>query len=71
MIGTCKSFLKATLITITNIDLIASACTGAGISGINAGILFPIKVPKIDLTIFEKNADVVGNPKITNLSSVD
>jgi cation diffusion facilitator CzcD-associated flavoprotein CzcO len=33
---------------------------GAGLSGINAGILFPAKVPGIDLTIFEKNADVGG-----------
>lgn len=33
---------------------------GAGISGINAGILLPIKVPGIQLTIFEKNADVVS-----------
>lgn len=32
---------------------------GAGISGITAGVLFPVKVPGIDLTIYEKNSDVV------------
>ncbi|PMD48867.1 FAD/NAD(P)-binding domain-containing protein [Hyaloscypha variabilis F] len=36
------------------------AVIGAGISGINTGILFPVKVPNIDLTIFEKNSDVGG-----------
>lgn len=33
---------------------------GAGLSGILAGILLPAKVPKIDLTIYEKNDDVVS-----------
>ena len=33
---------------------------GAGLAGILAGILLPAKVPKIDLTIFEKNPDVVS-----------
>lgn len=33
---------------------------GAGISGITAGVLFPAKVPGIDLTIYEKNSDVVS-----------
>lgn len=33
---------------------------GAGLSGILAGILLPVKVPGIDLTIYEKNADVVS-----------
>ena len=32
---------------------------GAGISGITAGVLLPIKVPGIQLTIFDKNRDVV------------
>lgn len=32
---------------------------GAGISGITAGVLLPAKVPGIDLTIYEKNSDVV------------
>lgn len=36
------------------------AVVGAGLSGINAGILLPAKVPRINLTIFEKNDDVVG-----------
>jgi hypothetical protein len=33
---------------------------GAGLSGILAGILLPAKVPNIDLTIYEKNDDVVS-----------
>ena len=33
---------------------------GAGLSGILAGILLPVKVPAISLTIFEKNSDVVS-----------
>lgn len=32
---------------------------GAGIAGITAGILLPVKVPNIDLHILEKNEDVV------------
>ncbi|KAF2127039.1 FAD/NAD(P)-binding domain-containing protein [Dothidotthia symphoricarpi CBS 119687] len=36
------------------------AVVGAGLSGINAGILLPAKVPGINLTIFEKNSDVSG-----------
>ena len=35
------------------------AVIGAGLTGITAGILLPAKVPGIDLTILEKNADVV------------
>lgn len=33
---------------------------GAGIAGINAGILLPRKVPDIDLVILERHADLVG-----------
>ena len=36
------------------------AIVGAGLSGISAGALLPVKVPGIKLTIFEKNADVVS-----------
>jgi hypothetical protein len=36
------------------------AVIGAGLAGINAGILLPAKVPRIRLTIFEKNNDVVS-----------
>lgn len=36
------------------------AVIGAGLAGINAGILLPAKVPGIKLTIFEKNTDVVS-----------
>jgi hypothetical protein len=35
------------------------AVIGAGLSGLIAGVLLPAKVPQIQLTIFEKNADVV------------
>lgn len=38
---------------------------GAGIAGINAGILLPRKVPNIDLVILERHADLVRpNPSI-------
>jgi hypothetical protein len=43
------------------------AVIGAGLSGINAGILLPAKVPGIKLTIFEKNSDVVSIPDSQNL----
>jgi protoporphyrinogen oxidase len=36
------------------------AVIGAGIAGITAGVLLPRKVPGIQLTIFDKNNDVVG-----------
>ncbi|KAF7515577.1 hypothetical protein G7054_g14507 [Neopestalotiopsis clavispora] len=36
------------------------AVVGAGLSGVIAGVLLPAKVPGIELTIFEKNADVGG-----------
>ncbi|KZF18996.1 FAD/NAD(P)-binding domain-containing protein [Xylona heveae TC161] len=36
------------------------AVIGAGITGITCGVFLPVKVPGIDLTIFEKNSDVGG-----------
>jgi hypothetical protein len=36
---------------------------GAGVSGITAAVLFPAKVPKIDLVIYERNSDVVSLPR--------
>lgn len=36
------------------------AVIGAGLAGVIAGVLLPAKVPGIELTIFEKNADVVS-----------
>jgi hypothetical protein len=45
---------------IDHIRKVSVAVIGAGISGINAGILLPAKVPGIELTIFEKNNDVVS-----------
>jgi cation diffusion facilitator CzcD-associated flavoprotein CzcO len=35
------------------------AVVGAGLAGINAGILLPKKVPRGQLTILEKSRDVV------------
>ena len=36
------------------------AVLGGGLAGILAGVLFPAKVPGIELVIYEKNNDVVG-----------
>lgn len=33
---------------------------GAGLAGITAGILLPAKVPGIELTILERNSDIVS-----------
>jgi hypothetical protein len=56
---------KLQLDTAHSIDQVRElkvAVIGAGLSGINAGILLPAKVPGIKLTIFEKNNDVVSTP---------
>ncbi|KAI4937933.1 hypothetical protein J4E85_000370 [Alternaria conjuncta] len=45
---------------IDHVRRLRVAVIGAGLAGINAGILLPAKVPGIDLTIFEKNNDVSG-----------
>ncbi|KAF2731132.1 FAD/NAD(P)-binding domain-containing protein [Polyplosphaeria fusca] len=45
---------------IDDLRVLKVAVVGAGLAGINAGILLPAKVPRIDLTIFEKNSDVSG-----------
>lgn len=46
------------------------AVIGAGLSGILSGILLPLKVPNIQLTIFEKSKEVVGRqvPAMTSFS---
>lgn len=44
---------------IDEIRQLKVAVIGAGLSGITAGILLPAKVPGIEVTILEKNADVV------------
>lgn len=44
---------------IDEIRQLKVAVIGAGLSGITAGILLPAKVPGIEMTILEKNADVV------------
>lgn len=46
---------------IDNVREVKVAVIGAGLAGINAGILLPAKVPGIKLTIFEKNHDVVSS----------
>lgn len=50
---------KLTEAPIDEIRKLHVAVIGAGISGINAGILLPMKVPGIQLTILDKNHDVV------------
>src|ERR1700743_1671102 len=35
-------------------------CIGAGVCGIAVGCLFPQHIPNLELTIYEKNADVGG-----------
>jgi cation diffusion facilitator CzcD-associated flavoprotein CzcO len=35
-------------------------CIGAGMSGIQTGVLFPQKIKNLELVIYEKNADVGG-----------
>jgi L-2-hydroxyglutarate oxidase LhgO len=42
---------------------------GAGIAGITAGVLLPRKVPGIQLTIFDKNSDVVSVQSQSNSES--
>lgn len=46
---------------IDNVRSLRVVVIGAGLAGITAGILLPVKVPGIKLTILEKNADVVGS----------
>lgn len=45
--------------SIDHVRELKVAVIGAGLAGINAGILLPAKVPGIKLTIFEKNEEVV------------
>lgn len=42
------------------------AVIGAGLAGVTAGALLPAKVPGIQLTIIDKNADVVSIPDSLN-----
>ncbi|KAH8658258.1 hypothetical protein BX600DRAFT_416039 [Xylariales sp. PMI_506] len=65
--GTKPTWWKYTLPEISLVDRYAAeprklrvTVIGAGLSGIIAGALLPAKVPEIDLTILEKNADVGG-----------
>jgi hypothetical protein len=51
---------KLTDTPIDEVRELKVAVIGAGITGITAGILLPAKVPGIDLTILEKNDDVVS-----------
>ena len=52
---------KLTEAPIDEVRELKVAVIGAGITGITAGILLPIKVPGIHLTILEKNDDVVSS----------
>ncbi|KAL1617190.1 hypothetical protein SLS54_007967 [Diplodia seriata] len=45
---------------IDEIKKLKVAIIGTGLSGVTAASLLPVKVPGIDLTLFEKNADVGG-----------
>jgi len=47
-------------LTTSLADDVQVAVIGAGISGVTAGVLLPVKVPGIQLQIFDKNADVGG-----------
>lgn len=51
---------KLSEVPIDEIRGLKVAIVGAGLTGITAGILMPAKVPGINLTIFEKNSNVVG-----------
>lgn len=46
--------------TIDDVRPLRVAVIGAGLSGVLAGVLLPAKVPNIQLTIFEKNNEVVS-----------
>lgn len=35
-------------------------CIGAGMSGIQTGVMFPQKIKNLDLVIYEKNPEVGG-----------
>jgi hypothetical protein len=49
-----------TTLSIDHVRELKVAVIGAGLAGINAGILLPAKVPGIKLIIYEKNEDVVS-----------
>lgn len=51
---------KLTDAPIDEVREVKVAVIGAGVTGITAGILLPAKVPRINLTILEKNDDVVS-----------
>lgn len=47
--------------TIDDVRPLRVAVIGSGLSGVLAGVLLPAKVPNIQLTIFEKNHEVVSS----------
>jgi len=47
--------------TIDDVRPLRVAVIGAGLSGVLAGALLPAKVPNIQLTIFDKNNEVVSH----------
>lgn len=55
-----RTEFKLTEKPIDDVTPLKVAVIGAGLTGITAGVLLPAKVPKINLTILEKNGDVVS-----------
>ena len=47
------------------------AVIGGGLAGILAGILLPVKVPSIDLVIYEKSRDVVSRSDLIRSTTSD
>lgn len=45
---------------IDDVKPLKAAVIGSGLSGITAGVLLPAKVPGLELTILEKNSNVVS-----------
>lgn len=58
-IGVPKSDFELQDHGIDEIRSLRVVVIGAGLSGVLASILLPVKVPKIDLVVYEKNEDVV------------
>lgn len=46
---------------IDDVKPLKAAVIGSGLSGITAGVLLPAKVPGLQLTILEKNSNVVSS----------
>ena len=62
-----KSKLQLEEHSIDEVRSLRVAVIGAGIAGVLAGTLLPVKVPNINLIIYEKNHDVVSLHSIIQL----